>query len=1033
MDDHHKDNLPIIEYAELHCLSNFTFLRGASHPEELVERAAVLGYKALALTDECSLSGVVRAHTAARAEGIKLIIGAEFHLQDELHVVLLARNREGYAQLASLITTARRRAAKGHYELHSTDLDHSLADCLLLVITTGNEAETAQLITLQQHFNGRLWLVVEHHYLAGEMAHIEKIRQLGKTAGIPLVACGNVHMHRRGRRALQDVLTSIRLNIPLRQAGYALFPNGERHLRSLPALQSLYEPNWLEETIRIADLCHFSLDELRYEYPAELVPANETADSYLHKLTRKGLRQRWPQGAPLKVRQQVEHELQLIAELRYAHYFLTVHDIVEFARRQDILCQGRGSAANSAVCYCLGITAVDPARVNMLFERFISKERNEPPDIDVDFENSRREEVMQYIYRKYGRHRAALTATLITYRRKSALRDIGKALGLSLDQIDRLIGTLAWWDKGIPEERLREAGFSPDNAVIRQLLVLTQELLGFPRHLSQHVGGFLIAQDDLSRLVPVENASMQDRTVIQWDKNDLDALGLLKIDCLALGMLSAIHRSFDLLRQHCNLDYQLADIPAEDPAVYRMMQRADTIGVFQIESRAQMNMLPRLKPANYYDLVVQIAIVRPGPIQGDMVHPYLRRRRGEEVVEYPSPEVEQVLQRTLGIPIFQEQVIELAMVAAGFSGGEADQLRRAIGSWRSVSQLELFRHKLLQGMVARGYSQTFAEQIFNQIRGFGEYGFPESHSASFALLAYVSAWLKHYHPAVFTCALLNSLPMGFYSASQLIQDVRRHHVEVRPVDINHSHWESTLEPGRNGRLALRLGMHRVKHLSRQGAEKLLEARRQQPFSDLQALYQRCQPEQRDLDALAAADALRSLAGHRHQARWETLGCETLPGLFSETGITEIATELPFPAEGEEIVADYGSTGLSLRRHPLALLRPRFDRQHWLSIRAVANKRSGSRIRLAGLVSNRQHPGSAKGTIFLTLEDETGNINIIVWSCTSQKYRREVLQGRLLMVSGKVEREGIVVHVIADTLRDCTPWLGALETQSRDFH
>ncbi|MGF1643366.1 MAG: error-prone DNA polymerase [Thiotrichales bacterium] len=1073
MDTPTRDRGPA--YAELHCLTNFTFLRGASRPEELVQRAAELGYAALAITDECSVAGVVRAHAAAKTHGLKLIIGTELQLEDGPRLALLARNREGYAQLAELITTGRRRSPKGRYALRRADLEGNLSDCLALMLpeTTfvdGNEDWASPthsagfvprlldgLTWLSTHFPARTWLAVERLHLPGEADRVAALVEASASCGVPLVAAGDVHMHKRGRRALQDLVTAIRLNTTVAAAGFALCPNGERHLRPLPVLAELYEPAWLAESVRIAACCTFSLDELRYEYPDDLVPAGETAAGYLRRLTEVGVRRRWPGGEPEKVRRMIEHELRLIAELKYEPYFLTVHDIVEFARTRGILCQGRGSAANSAVCYCLGITAVDPERVSMLFERFISRERNEPPDIDVDFDNARREEVMQYLYERYGRHRAALAATVITYRRKSALRDAGKALGLTLDQVDRLTKTLAWWDDGIPPARLREAGFDPDNPVIVRLLHLVDELRGFPRHLSQHVGGFVIARDRLSRLVPVENAAMAERTVIQWDKDDLDTLGLLKVDCLALGMLAAIQRCFDLLRRHGGPDLTLADVPAEDPAVYRMIQRADTIGVFQIESRAQMNMLPRLKPANYYDLVIEVAIVRPGPIQGEMVHPYLRRRRGEEPVTYPSDAVRRVLSRTLGVPLFQEQVIELAMVAAGFSGGEADELRRAIGSWRRSYRLEYFHQRLVEGMRARGYADRFAEQIFNQIKGFGEYGFPESHAASFALLVYVSAWLKCHHPAAFTCALLNSQPMGFYSPSQLVQDLRRHAVEVRPVDVLHSAWESTLEPAAAGGWALRLGLHQVKGLSRDGADRLLNARgagrdsvpsaqpdraRQastteqdpQPIcSDLGELIRHARLDQRDRDALAAADAFASIAGHRHQARWQALGSERLPGLLEPTAVHDERPLLPAPSEGQDIANDYASLGLTLRRHPLALLRARFTHRGWISTRDLSERPYGSRIRLAGLVTNRQHPASASGAIFITLEDEHGVANLIIWQRISERYRREVLQGRLLLVQGKVEREGMVIHIIADKLVDHTDWLGTLVTTSRDFH
>lgn len=1029
------------EYAELHCVSNFSFLRGASHPQELVEHAHALGYRALALTDECSFAGLVRAHEAAEETGLHLIIGSEIQLQDGPKLVLLATNREGYAQLSALITRGRRRAAKGDYCLTMADLDGGLPDCLAILIpqlsvtepVAWHDTHRQQVRALQAQFPQCCWLAVQCLYLPNEAQRLHLLEDISAETGVPLVACGDVHMHRRGRQPLQDVLTAVRLNTTLGEAGFALYPNAERHLRPRAALAQRYKPQWLAETLRIAGLCDFTMRALRYEYPDDLVPPGLTADAYLRQLTESGVQHYWPEGAPPKVRTLIEHELTLIAELRYAHFFLTVYDVVQFARSQGILCQGRGSAANSVVCYCLHITAVDPARSNMLFERFISRERDEPPDIDVDFDNARREEVMQYIYAKYGRHRAALAATLITYRRKSALRDVGKALGLGVDQISRLSSSLVWWDKTISDSHLRDAGFEPDNPVIARLMTLVPQLLGFPRHLSQHVGGFVIARDNLSRLVPVENASMEDRTVIQWDKRDLESLGLLKVDCLALGMLSAISRCLAMLRHYCQLDIHFDRIPAEDPKTYRMIQQGETVGVFQIESRAQMNMLPRLKPANYYDLVIQIAIVRPGPIQGDMVHPYLRRRRGEEPVTYPSKEVASVLKRTLGVPIFQEQVIELAMVAAGFSGGEADQLRRAIGAWRSTAQLESFRQKLIDGMLRRGYEQRFAEQIFNQIKGFGEYGFPESHSASFALIAYVSAWLKCHHPAAFTCALLNSQPMGFYAPAQLIQEARRCGVEVLPADVSYSDWASSLTPGADGEPAIRLGLHRVKGLSEATAQRIVACRDQQRLADVDDLQRRVSISHKERKALAAADALRSLAGHRHQASWQALGAEFGQGLFAAVpSPTEAAARLPVPTEAADIVADYAHTGVTLRRHPLALLRPVFEREGWVSSRALARWNSTQPVQLVGLVINRQHP-NAGGTIFITLEDEFGDSNIIIWSRVATRYQKAVVHGRLLLVKGRVEREGRVVHVIADALHDYTAWLGKLSTRSRDFH
>ena len=1047
--------MPAPSYAELHCLSNFTFLRGASHPEELVAQAHHLGYRALALTDECSLAGVVRAHLKAVQLGLPLLIGSELHLDDGLRLVLLATDRDAYGNLSELISRGRRAAAKGSYHLHREDVLQGACGCLLLWLP-GRDRLPQEARWLAEHFAGRAWIGVERQLAHGSTARLQSLQRLGRRFGLPLTAAGNVHMHTRGRRALQDTLTAIRLGVRLQDAGFALHGNGEHHLRSRAALARLYPPGLLEETLRISERCRFSLDELRYEYPAELVPDGVSPAARLRSLTEAGMRERWPGGVPDRVREQVEHELALIAELRYEPYFLTVHDIVRFARSRGILCQGRGSAANSAVCYCLGITAVDPAHSNMLFERFVSRERNEPPDIDVDFEHQRREEVIQYIYEKYGRERAALAATVIHYKPRSAVRDVGKALGLEPDQVERLTGAIQWWDgRDIDAQRLQEAGLPPDSPVIRRLLDLSGQLIGFPRHLSQHVGGFVIAAGSLQRLVPVENAAMPERTVIQWDKDDLDALGLLKVDCLALGMLSAIRRCFDLIRRQHGIALDMHSLPAGDPAVYDMISRADTVGVFQVESRAQMSMLPRLRPACFYDLVIEVAIVRPGPIRGDMVHPYLRRRQGLERVSYPSEAVRGVLERTLGVPIFQEQVIQLAMVAAGFSPGEADELRRCMASWRRHGRLMAFEQRLVDGMRERGYSETFARRLFRQILGFGEYGFPESHAASFALLVYVSAWLKHHHPSAFTCALLNSQPMGFYSPRQLIDDLRRHGGEVRPVDVCRSAWDCTLENNRvfsakaqskkhektplrlcgekTGSPALRLGLRLVKGLSRSGAERLLAVRDRRPFADVDDLARRARLSRRDMEALAAAGALASLAGHRHRARWACAAVDRLPPLLADAGPTEAIPLLKAPTEGEDLIADHGSLGLSLGRHPLALLRSRLQRLALLDAARLRSCPHGRQVRTAGLVTGRQRPGSASGTIFVTLEDETGITQVIVWPQLAQRQRATLLNARLLAVEGELQREGEVLHLIARRLEDHSHLLGTLPVKSRDFH
>ncbi len=1023
-------------YAELHCLSNFSFLRGASHPEELVERAHALGYAALALTDECSVAGIVRAHLAAREADLKFVIGSEFTLADGLKLALYATDRTTYGDLAQLITRGRRNATKGSYALTRDDVVALAPRCLALWLPSAAHGRlqdpwpTTDARWFADAFPGRAWIAVELLARSGDRARLARLQALSQETGLPLVAAGDVHMHARARRALQDTLTAIRVRTPLAECGYALFPNGERHLRSRARLATLYPRELTDATLDLVERCAFSLDELRYEYPEELVPAGATPASHLRELVEAGLRRRYA-DAPVKsdVRDLIDHELALIAELSYEPYFLTVHDIVAFARSKDILCQGRGSAANSAVCYALGITEVDPSRMSVLFERFLSRERNEPPDIDVDFEHQRREEVMQYVYAKYGRERAALAATLITYRPKSAVRDIGKALGLDLAQVERLTGVFAWWDgRKIDPARIREAGFDPDNPLIARLVALAGELQRFPRHLSQHVGGFVIARDLLERMVPVENAAMADRTVIQWDKDDLDALGLLKVDCLALGMLSAIRRALAMVSQRRGVELRMQDIPAEDPEVYAMCQRADTVGVFQIESRAQQSMLPRLKPACFYDLVVEVAIVRPGPIQGGMVHPYLKRRQGLEPVTYPSAAVKSVLERTLGIPIFQEQVMQLAIVAAGFTPGEADHLRRSMAAWRRKGGLEKFEQRLVDGMGARGYPETFARQIYQQILGFGEYGFPESHSASFALLVYVSAWLKHYEPAAFCGALLNSQPMGFYAPAQLVQDARRHGVDVRNVDVTVSAWDCTLEGA-----ALRLGLRLIGGLSETSAQRIVAARNAAPFAHVADLAHRAQLNKHDLGVLAAAGALAELAGHRHAAAWDVAGVEKLPPLLAGATFAEALPDLPAPTEGQDIVADFSALGLTLGRHPLALLRGQLRARRLITSAEVRDAPHGRIVRTAGIVIGRQRPDTASGVMFVTLEDETGATNVIVWRDLSDRQRRELLGARLMGVYGRVEREGIVVHLLAGRLVDLSPLLGSLPTHSRDFH
>lgn len=1115
-------------YAALNVASNFTFLRGASHPEELVTEAARLNYKAIAITDECSVSGLVRAHVAAKDCGIQLVIGASFRIDDVpsiLRILLLATSRDGYGNLSELITLARRRASKGQYQLLLADLLHtpvSIGGCLVVVLPelAGVFPPSAPSIIgvlrqLKVVCADRLWLGYSRQFSADDIDDKIRIEGLAKAVDLPIAATPFVDLHTRSRKPLLDALAAVHHKTTVDQLGFAASPNTESHLKTITRLLREYPITMLLEAARIASICQFSLDELRYEYPREVVPDGETPETYLRRVTYEGLDRRYGKQHPAAVVTQIEHELKLITDLRYEAYFLTIYDIVLFARTRGILCQGRGSAANSAVCYCLGITEVDPARMQLLFERFISRERNEPPDIDIDFEHERREEVIQYLYEKYGRHRTALTAALSTYRPKAAIRDMGKALGLSLDQVDSLSRTIAWWDGcTIAPERLREVGFDPDNPLMQTVMSLTHQLVGFPRHLSQHSGGFVIARDRLTRLVPVENAAMPDRTVIQWDKDDLDELGLLKVDILALGMLTALRKTIHLISDHTSQPFRIQDIPAEDHQTYQMIQRADTIGVFQIESRAQMSMLPRLKPATFYDLVIEVAIVRPGPIQGGMVHPYLRRRSGIEPVGYPSKDVEGVLKRTLGVSIFQEQVMQLAVIAAGFTPGEADQLRRAMAAWKRKGGIEPFRDRLINGMLERGYTSDYAEQIYRQMQGFGEYGFPESHAASFALLVYVSCYLKCHFPAAFACGLLNSQPLGFYSPSAIVQDLRRHGVVVLPVDVMTSgvdsalvsndeaplappkncrpgagrgpiilvghkqntkldpclrsddthllevssllgtpidgHFQPKMPESNRGCLSLifkkyqqsppqlRLGLRLVKGLSDAAAARIVEARSKQPFIDIADLKRRASLNEGDINVLAAADAFASLTGNRRHALWAALGTGRDAAMFMAPA-DHGPVELHAPTEASDVVADYQTLGLTLRSHPVAILRSKLEKSARWSAAKIRVARAGQLVRVAGIVTCRQRPSTANDTTFVTLEDETGYVNVIVWSRLAERQRKELVFSRLMEVAGSVERAGEVVHVVAGHLTDKTALLGSLagevgdlNTVSRDF-
>ncbi|WP_350446179.1 error-prone DNA polymerase [Pseudomonas solani] len=1021
-------------YAELHCLSNFSFQRGASSAAELFERAKQQGYAALAITDECTLAGIVRAWQAAKASELPLIVGSEMAIEHGPRLVLLVENLAGYQHLCRIITRARRRAAKGEYRLLAEDFDDAL-DGLLALWLPGETADAEEGRWLRARFPGRLWLAVELHRGADDASRLARLQALAAELGIPAVAAGDVHMHARGRRALQDCMTAIRHHCTLAEAGQRLFPNGERHLRSRAVLERFYPPALLAETRVIAARCRFDLGEINYQYPRELVAEGHTPVSWLRHLVAEGIPKRWPKGASPKVLETVAHELSLIEELGYESYFLTVHDIVRFARSKDILCQGRGSAANSVVCFVLGITELDPSRFNLLFERFLSKERKEPPDIDVDFEHERREEVMQYVFRRYGRGRAALTAVASTYHGTGAVRDIAKVLGLPSDQVNALADCCgSWSDHAPPVDRLLEAGFDPESPVMRRVLALTHELIGFPRHLSQHPGGFVISEAPLDTLVPVENASMAERTVVQWDKDDLDALGLLKVDVLALGMLTTLRRCFGLIERHRGRKLTLAGLPEKDAATYEMISRADTIGVFQIESRAQMAMLPRLRPKEFYDLVIQVAIVRPGPIQGDMVHPYLRRRNKEESEDYPSEELQTVLQRTLGVPLFQEQVMQIAMVAAKYTAEEADGLRRSMAAWKRHGGLEPHRIRLTERMLEKGYKPEFIARIFEQIKGFGSYGFPESHAASFALLAYASSWLKCHEPAIFACALVNSWPMGFYTPDQVLQDARRHGIEVRPVDVRHSDWDCDLEPDARGRLAIRLGLRMVKGFNEEAAMRISAARALRAFDDVADLCHRAHLDARARERLADAGTLRGLAGHRHRARWAVAAVEEELPLFA--GLpqqAELPVDLPLPSRGEDLYADYDTLGTTLGPHPLALLRGALAKRRCRSSRDLAATEHGQGVSVAGLVKGRQRPQTASGVIFVTLEDEFGMVNVVVWNDIAVRQRRVLVGSQMLQVDGRLESKDGVRHLIARRLHDLTPLLAGLDVRSRDFH
>ena len=1088
----HEGSDPLPKYAELHCISNFSFQRGASHPQELVRRAYDLGYEALAITDECSVAGVVRAWSGwndyrafirkldeaspdeKRLREFRLLFGSEFDMGDG-RLVALACDLESWGGLCQFITDARMGdSKKGEYRvewstrqagLDPASSDFSLLDgCQILFAPKRGSLDIHRLRMLREQFGDNLWLAVELPGLIDDDLWLAQLREANTTTKDRHNTTSGVCMHVRSRKPLHDVITAVRVGKPVAECGFELQDNAERHLRQRKRLAEIFPADLLAATNEVAARCNFDIEEIKYNYPLETVPKGMTPTEALRAMTYEGAHARWPEGIPDKVERLVEKELALIEQCKYEMFFLTVHDIVRFARSKGILCQGRGSAANSVVCYCLGITAMDPMDSEPLLERFISVDRrNEPPDIDVDFEHERREEVIQYIYGKYGRDRAAIAAVVISYRTRSAIRDVGKALGVPEKLVDAFAKDHHWFEEKLATQRLRQLADLTQTPIgehlARQWMDLTWGLMGFPRHLSQHVGGFVLTQTKLTRLVPVENASMKDRSVIQWDKDDLEDMGLMKVDVLALGMLTAIRRCLEFVSQRRGKPFTVYDIKQKDEPTYEMIRKADTVGVFQIESRAQMSMLPRLKPKVFYDLVVEVAIVRPGPISGGMVHPYLKARGMKEIrYERSSREdphqparLEKALRRTLGVPIFQEQVMEISMIAAGFTATEADSLRRAMAAWKRKGGVDKFRSKLIEGMLANGYSAEFAEKIFKQILGFGDYGFPESHAYSFALLAYSSSWLKCHEPEAFLAAMLNSQPMGFYAPSQLIQDGQRHGVVVLPADVSHSDWDCTLAPSppspchagldpasSDFRPAVRLGLRYVGGLAEAAGRRIAEARYGKPFANVEDLTLRANLDTRDLKALAAADALLSLAGHRRQQVWEASAQTRPPELLRDAPINEAPIELPPAKEGEEIVFDYASLGFTLRRHPLALLRSRLAKRNLLKASQLEKLPNGRRVAACGLVTARQQPGTAKGTIFVTLEDETGPVNVIVWERERDNFRDPLLRSRLLAVYGSWPRDvdsgGNVCHLVADRLEDFTPWLGRLQAnRSRDFH
>ena len=1020
----------MFRYAELQATSNYTFLRGASHVEELLLHARALGLAALAITDRNTLAGVLRAHQRAAEVGIRLVIGCRLDLDDGTAVLAYPTDRPAYSRLCRLLTLGKSRAGKGACTLGWTDLvAHGEGLLATLVPDEADSVTEANVARLHAAFCDRAYLALSLRRRPGDAVRLRRLADLAQAAGVATVVTGDVLYHVPQRRMLQDVMGCIREGVTIDTAGFKRERTADRHLRSPDEMTRLFAdyPDALARTVEITERCRFSLSELRYQYPAETTTPGETAQQTLERAVWASVPDRYPAGLPDAVERQLHHELDLIRQLDYAPYFLTVNTIVRYARLQDILCQGRGSAANSAVCFVLGITSIDPVQSALLFERFISAERREPPDIDVDFEHERREEVIQWIYQHYGRDKAALCATVVRYRARGAVREVGKVMGLTEDVTAALAGQVWGWSAdGVEEKHADALNLNTADRRLRLTLDLARELIGFPRHLSQHPGGFVLTADALADLVPIEPASMADRQVIEWDKDDIDVLKFMKVDVLGLGMLGCMRRAFALLQQHRGETRTLANIPPDDPATFAMIRKADTLGTFQIESRAQMAMLPRHKPTKLYDLVIQVAIVRPGPIQGDMVHPYLRRREGREAVEYPTPELRRVLEKTLGVPLFQEQAMQVAIVCAGFTPGEADRLRRAMATFKQTGGVSEFHEKMVGGMVARGYARDFAERTFKQIEGFGSYGFPESHAASFALIAYASAWMKCHHPDVFCAALLNAQPMGFYAPAQIVRDARDHGVEVRPACINRSAWDCTIESR-----AVRLGLRMVKGLSEAHATRIIE-RRGGGYRSVEDAWRRAGVPVAALERVAEADGFAAI-GERRDALWAIRGLGDAPlPLFAALATVEPAVVLQPMTEGRSVVEDYQTTGLSLRRHPVEFLRDGLQARGMITCRALEGTRDGRRVVLAGIVLVRQKPGSAKGVMFITVEDETGVANLVLWPSIFEKQRRLVLSAGMIACNGTVQREGEVIHVVVERLEDMSAALRSVGQKATPF-